>query len=142
MPPIAKIGSLVEVTPLDEIQIVFGPGNHEFVNDKTPFSMKVDGLLKEKERVIGVYGPVVSGHERYKDLTATLLVRLDNSDWTRDNHSAAGFKVGQGPAKPNGKYLVSHPEGTDIDGFPFIVRYGSIDSRARNEQIVNSAKAG
>ena len=140
MPPIATIGSLVEVTPSDEIQIVFGPKNSEFVNDRTPFSLRVEGLIHEKEKLTGVFGPVLAGHQRYRGLTATLFLRLDNSDWTRDNHSAAGFKVGRGPAKPNGKHPVSHPDGTDIEGFPFIVRYGSIDSRVGNERVINSAK--
>ena len=140
MPPIAKIGSVVEVKPSDEIQIVFGPQLYEFVNDRTPFSMRVEGLIQEKEKVIGVFGPVISGHERYLGLTATLFIRLDNSDWARDNHSAAGFKVGRNPARPNGRHPISHPEGADIDGFPFITRYGSVDARIGDEQTINSAK--
>ncbi len=140
MPPIAQMGSVVEVSPSDEIQIVFGLGDYEFVNDRSPFSVTVEGLIRQGEKVIGIYGPVTSGHERYKGLTATLLLRLDNSDWTRDNHSAAGFKVGRGSARPNGRHPVWHPEGTDIEGFPFITRYGTIDSRLGNEQAVNSAK--
>ena len=140
MPPIAKIGSVIEVTPSDNIQFVVGPRDFQIIKDRNAFSMKVEGLIENEEKVVGVYGPVLSGHERYRGLTASLLIRLDNSDWTRDNHSAAGFKVGHGPAKPNGKHQVSHPDGTDIEGFPFIVRYGSIDSRVGNERVINSAK--
>ena len=139
MPVIAHIGSVVTVTPSDEIQVVSGPGKHEFIADRSPFAMKVSGFIEEKGKIIGVYGDVVSGHERYRGLIATLLTRLDNSDWTRDNHSAAGFKVGRNPARPNGKHAVSHPDGTDIDGFPYILRFGSIDSRIGSERLINSA---
>jgi len=139
MPPIAHIGTKVTVTPAEEVQIIYSPGNHEFVDDRSPFEMMVDGLLKQGGEVVGVYGPVVSGHERYRNQIATLLVRLDNSDWRCDNRSAAGFKVGKSIARPNGKYPVYHPEGTDIEGFPFIIRFGSVDSRSIGELEVNSA---
>jgi hypothetical protein len=64
---------------------------------------------------------------------------LDNADWGRDNRSAAQFKVGRSPARPNGKHPFYHPDGTDIDGFPFIMRFGSIDSRIGIELVIDSA---
>jgi hypothetical protein len=95
--------------------------------------------MEEAGEIIGVFGDVVSGHQRYQGKTATLLVRLDHSDWRRDNRSAANFKVGRSVARPNGKHPFCHPEGTDIEGFPFIIRFGSVDSRSGGESEVNSA---
>jgi hypothetical protein len=102
--------------------------------------MSVEGVLEQDGTIIGVFGAVVSGHERYLNQIATLLVRLDGSDWRRDNRSAAQFKVGKSIARPNGKHPFHHPEGTDIDGFPFLCRYGSLDSKNGQETEVNSAR--
>ncbi len=139
MPAIADIGSVVTVTPSEDVQVVYSPGRHECIDDRSPFALKVSGVIEEKGEIIGVYGDVISGHERYRGLIATLLLRLDNSDWARDNHSAAQFKVGRSPARPNGKQPFHNPEGTDIDGFPLLMRFGSIDSRVGNEPLINSA---
>jgi hypothetical protein len=142
MPPIAKIGTEVHVTPADELQIVFGPGNSQFIDDRSPFSVRVTGLLEEDGNIIGVFGDVLTGHERYRDQIATLLVRFDHSDWRRDNRSGANFKVGSTVARPNGKHPFYHPEGTDIEGFPFILRFASLDSRSGDEPTINSALEG
>jgi hypothetical protein len=139
MPAIAEIGTEVRVTPGDDVQIVYAPGKHEFTDDRSYFVVRVAGLIEESGKVIGVFGDVVSGHSIYQGQTATLFVRLDNSDWRRDNRSAANFKVGRGVARPNGKHPFYHPEGTDIEGFPFIIRYASLDSRSSGEPEVNSA---
>jgi hypothetical protein len=139
MPAIAQIGTEVRVTPGDEVQIVFAAGKHEFADDRSPFSLRVGGVMEEAGEIIGVFGDVISGHQRYLGQIATLLVRLDHSDWRRDNRSAANFKVGRSVARPNGKHPFYHPEGTDINGFPFVTRYGSLDSRSGNELEVNSA---
>ncbi len=139
MPAIGQIASVVTVTPSEPVQVVHELGKHEFIDDRSSFALKVSGLIEEKGRIIGVYGDVISGHERYRGLIATLLIRLENSDWTRDNRSAAQFKVGRSPARPNGKHPYYHPDGTDIDGFPHFVRFGSVDSRAVNERLINSA---
>jgi hypothetical protein len=141
MPAIAEIGTEVRVTPGDDVQIVLAPGKHEFTDDRSPFSLRVAGVMEESGEIIGVFGEVVSGHQRYQGQTATLLVRLDYSDWRRDNRSAANFKVGRSVAHPNGKHPFYHPEGTDVEGFPFISRYGSLDSRSGDEPEVNSALA-
>jgi hypothetical protein len=139
MPAIATIGTEVRVTPEDIVQIVYAGGRHEFVEDRSPFSVRVAGILEASGEVIGIFGDVVSGHERYLGQMATLLIRLDHSDWRRDNRSAANFKVGRGVARPNGKHPFYHPEGTDIEGFPFVIRFGSLDSRAGDEPEVNTA---
>jgi hypothetical protein len=138
MPAIATIGTEVRVTPGDRVQIVTAPGKHEFTEDRSPFSIRVTSII-EDVGIIGVFGDVISGHDRYRGQTATLFIRLDNSDWARDNRSAANFKVGQSVARPNGKHPFYHPEGTDIDGYPHFVRFGSLDSRSGDESEVNSA---
>jgi len=139
MPAIAKIGTEIRVTPDDDVQIVLAPGKHEFTDDRSPFSLRVAGVMEESGEIIGVFGEVVSGHQRYRGQTATLLVRLDHSDWRWDNRSAANFKVGRSVARPNGKHPFHHPEGTDVEGFPFIIRFGSLDSRSGDDPEVNSA---
>src|SRR2546422_696053 len=100
MPAIAQIGITVLVTPQDDVQIVSGPGEFEFVfvDDRSPFSVRVEGILSDAGEIVGVVGEVTKGHVRYFGKTATLFVRLDNSDWRRDNVSAAGFKVGNSGA--------------------------------------------
>lgn len=139
MPAISEIGTEVRVTPADDVQIIFAPGKHEFTDDRSPFSLRVGGTLEEAGEIIGVFGDVISGNQRYLGQIATLLVRLDHSDWRRDNRSSGNFKVGRTVAHPNGRHPFYHPEGTDIDGFPFIIRYGSLDSRSGDETEVNSA---
>jgi hypothetical protein len=141
MPAIGIVGTEVQVTPADPLQIVFGGGgNYEFVDDRSPFSLRVDGMLEEAGEIIGVFGDVISGHPRYQGQIATLLLRLDNSNWRRDNHSMANFKVGRSVARPNGKHPFYHPEGTDVEGYPFIMRFASIDSRNEDEVEINSAR--
>ena len=139
MPAIATIGTEVKVTPSDDVQIVTAPGKHEFTDDRSPFALRVAGIIEEGGEIIGVFGDVVSGHQRYRGQTATLLARLEHSNWRRDNRSAANFKVGRSVARPNGNHPFYHPDGTDIEGFPFIIRFGSLDSRNGDEPVVNSA---
>ena len=124
--PIATVGTLIEVTPADEIQIVRGKGNHEFVDDREPFTLRVEEVLREDGAIIGVVGPVISGPRRYSGLVATLLTRLDGSDWDRDACSAANFKISKSKARRVAGFPSHHPEGTETEGYPFIVRYGSI----------------
>jgi len=139
MPPIAQIGTRVRVTPGDEIAVVRGPKDCKYVNDRSPFSLVVEGMIESSGQLIGVYGQVISGHDRYLGLIANLLIRVDNCDWRRDNRSGANFKVGCSVVRLNGRYPFYHPDGTEIDGFPFVMRYGSLDSRSENEVAVNSA---
>jgi hypothetical protein len=139
MPAIATVGAEVTVTPDDEVQIVRGPGNHEFIDDRSPFTVRVTGIMEDLGVVIGVYGDVTAGHQRYLGQIATLFIRLDFSDWRRDNSSQANFKVGRSVARPNGKHPFAHPEGSDIEGFPFAILFGSLDSRQSGEPRVNSA---
>src|SRR5687768_16196834 len=67
MPPIATIGAKVKVTPDDEIQVIHGPGGHEFIDDRTPFSIVVSGtVMNAEDELVGVFGEVISGHPRYQ----------------------------------------------------------------------------
>jgi hypothetical protein len=118
---------------------VFGPEKHELLQDRSPFSLRVAGDIKEAGEIVGVFGEVISGHTRYLGQIATLFVRLDNSDWRRDNRSAAGFKVGRSVARLNGKYPCYNPLGSDMEGFPYFVRFGSLNSHTTDEPMVNSA---
>ena len=128
--PIASIGSVVRVTPGDRLQIVRGKGDHEFVEDRTPFRVKVADIIREDGALIGVSGTVIDGHPRYHGLIATLLIRLDDSHWELETHSAANFKLGSTVARRVSGVALSQPDGTVIDSYPHIVRYGSIDSEA------------
>jgi len=66
MPAIGIIGTEVRVTPGDRVWIAFSPENHEFINDRCPFSLRVAGIREEAGQILGVYGQVISGHERYR----------------------------------------------------------------------------
>ena len=139
MPAIATIGTEVMVTPGADIQIVLRPDRFKFIDDRSPFSIRVGGILEDDGTIIGIYGNIISGHARYRDQIATLFLRVDNADWRKDNRSGSNFKIGQNMANLNGKNHFSHPEGSDIGHFPFIIGYGSIDSRSEHEVDVNSA---
>lgn len=117
----------MRVTPGDELQIVRGKGDHEFVDDRSPFRVRVSEVLRENGVVIGVTGPVVDGHPRYQGFVATLLTRIDGSQWETDTHSGVNFKIGRNVAHRVGGFPHYHPEGTEINEYPYILRYGSID---------------
>lgn len=123
--PIACIGTIVEVTPGDEIQIIHA-GGHEFIDDREPFRVRVDEVMREDGVVVAVVGPVISGPNRYSGLIATLMLRIDGADWERDQRSAANFKVSISKARRVADFPIGHPDGTSTDGYPLILRYGSI----------------
>src|SRR5947199_9998296 len=96
--PIATIGAEIEVTPGNTIEIVHRNGNSGYEEDRTPFTMRVEDILREDGSIVGVVGPVVSGASRYMAMVANLFTRLDGSQWETDLRSAANFKVGVGRA--------------------------------------------
>jgi hypothetical protein len=128
--PIATINAVLTVTPHDQVQILRGKGNYEFVDDKTPFRVKVSEVMRESGGIIGVFGPVIDGPSRYSGMIATILTRLDGSHFETDMHTQANFKVGQTSARRVTDYPHSHPEGTVIDGYPQIIRFGGVDADA------------
>jgi hypothetical protein len=128
--PIATINAVLTVTPHDQIQIVRGKDDWELVDDKTPFRMRVSEVMQEHGVIIGVFGPVIDGPSRYAGMIATILTRLDGSRFETDMHTQANFKVGQTPARRVADYPHSHPDGTVIDSYPHILRFGGVDADA------------
>jgi len=86
--------------------------------------------LQEDGAIIGVAGPVIDGHPRYLGKIATLTIRTDNSHWESDMFSGTNFKVGPTIARRIPAFPLGHPEGTEVDGYPFIIRYGRVDAAA------------
>lgn len=126
MKVLAEIGIKIRVTPNDEIWI-HHPSGTDYLDDKTPFVMLSEGRLEDGHMFYGIYGRVIDGPERYHGLICNLLARLDGDDWRVKQTSQANFKVGPKPAYRNHKYEVGHPEGTIVDGYPVIGRYGHIE---------------
>jgi len=128
--PLATINAILTVTPHDQLQILSGKGDYEIVDDRTPFRMRVSEVMREGDVIIGVFGPVTDGPSRYTGMTATLLTRLDGSRWETDMHTQANFKVGPTQARRVPDYPHSHPDGTVVDGYPQILRFGGVDADA------------
>jgi hypothetical protein len=135
MVAIANIGTVLEVTPQDEIWIKISADTCERARDFSSFRMRVEGVLEEHGTLIGVFGPVVGGAPRYQNLVASLLVRLDSSDWSRDLSTQANFQVGPGRVHRIAEYDFRDPRGTEIDGFPVIGRFGHV-------KVLNAEPAG
>lgn len=127
MPAIADIGVTLELTPQDEIWVKTGADACEHVRDFSPFQMRVAGRIDDHGSLIGVFGPVIGGARRYQGLIASLLVRLDGSDWTRDCVTQANFKVGPTKLQRVTGYDFRDPRGTEISGFPQIGRFGRVE---------------
>ena len=69
MSALGTIGMLVRVTPWDDLQYWPTPDSPwEFVADRTPFVFRVEGWLEDGHIFYGLYGPVVGGPQRYRDL--------------------------------------------------------------------------
>ena len=147
MPALATIGTIIEVTPWDELQ--HWPDANtvwDFVDDRNPFRFRVAGELIDAGIFFGLYGPVESGHDRYRDLICNIMLRHDNSDWHNTVECGASFKVGPSIAKRAVDYNANshsdvpfylHPEGTYVDGFPRTSRFGGI--RVINEHQTETA---
>ena len=136
MPALATIGTLIEVTPWDELQ--HWPDPHtvwEFVDDRTPFRFRVAGELIADGIFFGLHGPVDSGPDRYLGLVCSIMLRYDDADWHRTIECSASFRVrptiakrvpGYDPATHCDVPFYLHPEGTSVDGFPRTSRFGGI----------------
>ena len=136
MAALATIGTLIEVTPWDELQHWTDADTvWHFVDDRTPFRFRVAGELIDAGFCFGLYGPVESGPDRYRDLICNIMLRHDNSDWYNTDQCGASFKVGPSIAKRVADYdpamhsdvaFYHHPDGTFVDGFPRTSRFGGI----------------
>ena len=136
MPSLATIGTLIEVTPWDELQHwPDASTDWHFLDDRTPFRFRVAGELIKDGFFFGLHGPVVSGPDRYAQLICNIMLRHDDSDWCNATECGASFKVGPTIAKPVPDYdhamhsdvpFYLHPEGTFVDGFPRASRFGGV----------------
>ena len=91
--PIACIGTIVEVTPGDEIQIIHA-GGHEFIDDREPFRVRVDEVMRED----GVVGAVV-GPARMPPMVASMSASDRAEDAAGAARGAAGLLPGAGHAR-------------------------------------------
>lgn len=136
MPPLATIGTLIEVSPRDELQ--HWPDSDaacSFIDDPSPFRFRVAGELTNEGHFFGLYGPVESGPARYSNLICNIFLRIDDSDWHREHKCGASFKVGPSIAERVASYNPAehseapfhlHPEGTFVRGYPQTSRFGGI----------------
>ena len=128
MTALATVGVLVRVTPLDDLQYWAGPESPwEFVNDPTPFVFRVEGWLEDGHISYGLHGPVVDGPQRYRGLCCSIITRVDGSDWRVESSSQAAFKVGPSIVVRDHRHDFRHPEGTTLDGYPRMSRFGMVE---------------
>ena len=126
------IGALVELEPWDDIQYrQDAESEWEFIQDRTPFQFRVAGELTEDGHPYGFYGTVHFGPERYLGLTCSIMKRAVGSTW----EAGAVFRVGPSIVEPEPGYeparngnipFCYHPDGTKVDGYPQMLRFGGI----------------
>ena len=127
MRTLASIGVKIRLTPWDDIYVKMSEQDvGTYINDPTPFEFRVEGKLEDGQIFYGLYGPVVSGSERYRDLICSIFVREDGSDWRICSRSSAYFKVGPTKATRCHMHDFRHSEGTVVSGLPLISRFGEI----------------
>ncbi len=128
MVSLSTTGALVRITPSEELQYWPGPGfDWEFLDDKTPFTFQVAGWLEDGHINYGLHGPVVDGPERYRGLICSIITRVDGSDWRVESSSAANFRVGPNLVVRDHRYDFRHPDGTTLEGYPIISRFGDVE---------------
>jgi ribosomal-protein-alanine N-acetyltransferase len=127
MAVIADIGAVLRLTPQDELCIALGDGVYDVCDDQTPFDFRVQGHLFDGQLFYGLFGPVLSGPSRYEGLICNILVRTDATDWRNETRSQVNFKVGPGVVTRNHREPLGHPEGTCLEGFPRIARFGLVE---------------
>jgi hypothetical protein len=127
MAALGTVGILVRVTPWDDLQYWPSPeAEWVFVDDRTPFVFRIEGWLEDGHISYGLYGPVVDGPQRYRDLICSIIVRVDGSEWRVESCSSAAFKVGPNIVVRNHKHDFRHPEGTILEGYPRMSRFGEV----------------
>lgn len=127
MAVIADIGAVLRLTPHDDLHIASGDGVWDFCADRTPFDFRVRGHLFDGQLFYGLFGPVLRGPSRYEGLICNILVRTDATDWRNETRSQVNFKVGPGTVTRNHCHHFGHPEGTCLEGFPRISRFGMVE---------------
>jgi hypothetical protein len=128
MAALATVGALVRVTPWDDLQYWPNPESvWEFVTDRQPFVFRVEGWLEDGHIRYGLHGLVVDGPERYRGLVCSIITREDGCDWRVDSSGSAGFKVGPGVVVRDHMHDFRHPEGTTLEGYPRMSRFGGVE---------------
>src|SRR5262245_17182255 len=127
MAVIADIGTVLRLAPHDDLCIALGDGIYRDSNDRTPFEFQVHGHLYDGQLFYGLFGPVLSGPSRYEGLTCNILVRADATDWRKETRSQVNFKVGPNVVTRNHHHHFGHPDGTRLEGFPHISRFGLVE---------------
>src|SRR5262245_21728899 len=127
MTVIADIGVVLRLTPQDALCIALGDGVYDMCDDPTPFYFQVQGYLFDGQLFYGLFGPVLSGPSRYEGLICSILVRTDATDWRNETRSQVNFKVGPNVVTRNHREPLGHPEGTCLEGFPRISRFGLVE---------------
>jgi hypothetical protein len=128
MAALASVGALVRVSPWDDLQYWARPDSAwEFIDDRTPFVFRVEGWLEDGHISYGLHGPVVEGPERYRGLLCSIITRADGSDWRVESSSQAAFRVGPSIVVRNHEYDFRHPEGTTLEGYPRMSRFGMVE---------------
>ena len=136
MPPLATIGVLIEVTLWDDLQYrPSADSGWTFVTDRTPFRFRVAGELICDGFFFGLHGPVESGPSRYLNLICNIMLRHDNSDWQHRSECGASFRICPSitrrvatydPAEHSDVPFYLSPEGTFVEGYPRMSRFGGI----------------
>jgi [ribosomal protein S5]-alanine N-acetyltransferase len=127
MAVISDIGAVLRLTPHDDLQIALGDGIYSDSADRTPFYFQVQGHLYDGQLFYGLFGPVLSGPSRYERLICNILVRTDATDWRKEARSQVNFKVGPGVVTRDHCKHFGHPDGTSLEGFPRISRFGLVE---------------
>jgi hypothetical protein len=124
---IADIGTVLRLTPQDDLQIALGDGGYDFCDDQTPFYFRVQGHLYDGQLFYGLFGLVLSGPSRYEGLICNILVRTDATDWRNETRNQVNFKVGRSTVTRNHHKSFYHPDGTRLEGYPRISRFGLVE---------------
>lgn len=124
---IADIGTVLRLTPHDDLHIRLGDRVWDACKDPTPFYFRVQGHLYDGQLFYGLYGTVLSGPSRYEGLICNIMVRTDATDWRIESQSQVNFKVGRGVVTRNYYEPFYHPDGTQLEGYPRISRFGLVE---------------
>ena len=124
---IADIGTVLRLTPHDDLQIALDDGVYADSDDRTPFCFQVQGHLYDGQLFYGLFGPVLSGPSRYDGLICNILVRTDATDWRIETRSQVNFKIGPSVVTRDHRHHFGHPDGTRLEGYPRISRFGLVE---------------
>lgn len=133
---LATLGVTIKVSPFDDIQFQFSDNEHGFIDDWSPFCFRVAGELLDDGYFFGLFGPIVSGHERYHGLICSITLRVLPCEWHSVSECSANFKVGPARILRNDNFEFSepsdlphwcfHPDATKVQGYPKFSRMADI----------------